>query len=247
MSFEYVYGFQPVLEILKAERRDVFELYHSNRSFDGVSKTIIEKAKKRGLVLKESSKEKLSELSSQALHQGVVLKTEAYPYVDEGFLLQQLRTQNNLFILILDQIQDPQNLGAILRTAHCAGVDAVFIPERRACEITPLVQKVSAGASEYLKISLAKNLARLIDALKEFPVWVYGAAADAKSVYSSLDYSGNVAWVMGNEGEGMRSLVKQKCDALVSIPLHGAIDSLNVSVATGVLLYEVLRQRALKK
>ncbi|MBF0492044.1 MAG: 23S rRNA (guanosine(2251)-2'-O)-methyltransferase RlmB [Deltaproteobacteria bacterium] len=247
MSYEYVYGFQPILEILKAERREVFELYHSSRNFDAVSRSLIEKAKKRGLSLKEVSKEKLSELSAQALHQGLVLKTEAYPYVDEGFLIEQMRGRQNLFILILDQIQDPQNLGAILRTAHCAGVDAVFIPERRACEITPLVQKVSAGASEYLKISLAKNLARLIDFLKEFPVWVYGACAEAKAAYTDLDYSGSVAWVMGNEGEGLRSLVKQKCDALVSIPLRGRIDSLNVSVATGILLYEVLRQRVLKK
>ena len=156
-------------------------------------------------------------------------------------------TQAEPLVLVLDGIEDPRNLGAILRTAECAGASGVFIPERRAAGLNETVAKASAGAVEYLPVARVTNLSVLIRQLKERNVWVVGTAADARSDYSEWDWTRPTAIVLGAEGSGLHRLVRENCDQLVKIPVHGRIESLNVSVASGIILYEALRQRSIAR
>ena len=181
-------------------------------------------------------------------HQGVIARTAAAAYRDAEELLDEVSarvgTAEPPLVLGLDAVEDPRNLGAILRTAECAGVSGVFIPERRALGLTATVAKTAAGALEYIAVARVTNLVQLIEQLKQRNIWVIGAAADGTSDYTQWDWTVPSALFLGGEGSGLHRLVRERCDALVRIPLFGQIESLNVSVAAGVILYEAMRQRA---
>jgi 23S rRNA (guanosine2251-2'-O)-methyltransferase len=185
----------------------------------------------------ETASEELERLCGSPEHQGVVAEVDPYPYADPGSLLERERA----LVVALDQIQDPHNLGAICRSAEVAGAAGVVIPERRAAAVTPAVCKASAGAVEHLAIARVRNLADWLAEAKSAGAWIYGAASGAERAYTDVDWSGRAVIVLGSEGEGLRPRVAAGCDELVSIPVRGRVDSLNVSVAAAVLLFEATR------
>ncbi len=243
MEFEWIYGIQPVLQVLRAHRRKAKELLLYRTQEKTEIQEVIALARKQGVMVRILEKNSFPVLPTGVLHQGLALKTASYSYLPIEDLYSHCKKSPQSLLLILDQIQDPQNLGAILRTAHCAGVNGVILPERGGALLNPTVMKASAGAAEWLSIYLVKNIARTLEELKEISMWIYGAEGAAQKSYDEEKYPFKTALVMGSEGKGLRHLIKEKCDLLISIPLLGRISSLNVSVATGVLLYEVLRQR----
>jgi 23S rRNA (guanosine2251-2'-O)-methyltransferase len=208
---------------------------------------LIDLARQRRVPIHRVPRVVLDRALGTAKHQGIVARTSAAHYQDADDLLaamdQKLLRGEAPLALGLDGIEDPRNVGAILRTAECAGVDGVFIPERRAAGLTETVAKAAAGALEYVPVARVTNLARLIEQFKERNIWVVGAAAEAKMVYTDWDWRLPAAIFVGSEGSGLHRLVREHCDALVRIPAVGRLESLNVSVAAGVLLYEALRQR----
>ena len=185
----------------------------------------------------ETASEELERLCGSPEHQGVVAEVDPYPYADPGSLLERERA----LVVALDQIQDPHNLGAICRSAEVAGAAGVVIPERRAAAVTPAVCKASAGAVEHLAVARVRNLADWLAEAKSAEAWIYGAASGAEWAYTEVDWSGRAVIVLGSEGEGLRPRVAAVCDELVSIPVRGRVDSLNVSVAAAVLLFEATR------
>jgi 23S rRNA (guanosine2251-2'-O)-methyltransferase len=185
------------------------------------------------------SAEEIEERAGSEAHQGVEALVDPYPYADAAELL----ARPDPLLVALDEVTDPQNLGAVCRTAEAAGATGVIIPERRSAEVTPAVCKASAGAVEHLQIAQVRNLADFLKDAKQAGAWVYGAAADAKTPYDQPDYTGGVVLVLGAEGKGLRPRVASMCDDLVAVPLHGRIESLNVSATAAVLLYEMLQQR----
>jgi 23S rRNA (guanosine2251-2'-O)-methyltransferase len=203
---------------------------------------IIELARAAGVMFERQPRERLSRLVSEdANHQGVVAIAAAADYTDADEILDSVG-ETSLFVL-LDSVEDPRNLGAILRTAECAGVEGVFVPERRAVGLTETVAKSAAGATEYVKVAKVQNLNRLIEELKKRDVWVVGTSGEASMDYTEWDWTRPSALVLGAEGHGLHRLVAENCDALVKIPMYGKIDSLSVSVAAGVVLFEARRQR----
>lgn len=219
------------------------ELYLQSFSPHPALEQIAGLAQKSRIPVQQISKPALEKLSGSPHHQGAVLKSSRFVYTPFEEVYAHFQDAPQGILLLLDQIQDPQNLGALLRSAECAGVSGVVLPEHQAAEVTPAVVKASAGASEWLSVCKVTNLARTIEALKEIPAWIYGADAQGSLQYHREKYPAKVALVMGSEGRGLRDLVRKKCDLLVSIPLHGKITSLNVSVATAVLLFEIARQQ----
>lgn len=233
-------GRNSVLEALRSGRPlDRILVARGNRS--GSLSRILAAAKENGIPVKEADPKKLDALAAN--HQGVVAfaAVKEYATIDDMFALAQERGEHPFF-LIADNLQDPHNLGAILRTAECAGAHGVILPRRRAVGLTAVVGKASAGAVEYVPVARVPNLAAAMDDLKERGVWIYAADLDG-SPWCQLDYTGPCAFVIGNEGNGVSPLVRQKSDFVVSLPLAGQIQSLNASVAAGVLCYEVARQR----
>ena len=186
------------------------------------------------------SREELDRLAGSSDHQGLVAEVEGYPYADANALL----APEDAFVLALDQVQDPQNFGAICRSAECAGATGVVVPSRGAALVTGAVSRASAGAVEHLAVARVTNLANYLRDAKQAGAWVYGAEAGAERLYTQPDYSGRLVFVLGSEGKGLRPRVRDSCDALVSLPVRGRIASLNVSAAAAALLYEVVRQRA---
>lgn len=190
--------------------------------------------------LSKATADELESLAASDSHQGVAAEVSEYAYADAKRLLEA----DDAFVLVLDEIQDPQNLGALARVAESAGASGMVIAERRSAEITPAACKASAGAVEHLKIARVGNISDFLAAAKDQGAWVYGAAADGDMAYDQPDYNGKVVIVVGSEGRGMRPKVAKNCDALISIPQKGRVDSLNVSTATAVLLYAVLSSRS---
>lgn len=235
-------------------RNAVVESLKANRSIDklfiidslqqtGPIKAIIAEARKKGIVIRFESKEMLDKLSINNKHQGVIAYIAAYDYVEvEDILNKAKEKEEPPFIIILDGIEDPHNLGAILRTANIAGVHGIIIPKRRAVGLTATVAKTSAGAIEYTPIAKVTNIARTIEELKEKGLWIACADMDGEIMYK-VDLKGPLAIVIGGEGIGVSKLVKEKCDFIAKIPMRGEIESLNASVATGILVYEAIRQR----
>lgn len=244
MDYEYVYGVQPVLQVLSVQKRKAIRLFIHRSDFSPDLKKILQLAQNQKIPFEEKDKFALSQMVDSPQHQGVALKTEKFSYHPFENLLYELSKEESGVLLALDQIQDPQNLGAILRTAACANVKGVILPEKGSALVTPSVLKVSAGAAESIPISVVTNLARSLDQLKEIPMWIYGAEAESDLCYYKQDYPAKTVLVLGSEGFGLRSLIKKKCDFLISIPLAGNISSLNVSVATGILCFEILRQHS---
>jgi 23S rRNA (guanosine2251-2'-O)-methyltransferase len=200
--------------------------------------------KKNRVPFIEVGKMKFRDLVSDTTTQGVVAIVGTKTYVEIEDILQIAEQRNHKpFVLILDEIEDPQNLGALIRTAECAGVQGVVIPKHHAATINQTVSKTSAGASEHLLAAKVTNIVNTIDELKEKGIWVVGTDSDAEKIYTDIDYNGPIALVIGNEGKGVRQLVKEKCDFVVRIPLFGKIQSLNASVAGALMMYEVVRQR----
>jgi len=243
-----LYGVNPVLELLRAGGRTPHELILAENSRDERLRDLIDLARHRGVPVKRVPRARLDRETGGAPHQGVLARVTGAGYTDADDLLEEIATKVGKevepLVVVLDGIEDPRNLGAILRTSECAGADAVFIPERRAAGLNETVAKAAAGAVEHLSIARVTNLSNLIAQLKERNVWVVGTAADASMNYSEWDWKRPSAVVLGGEGAGLHRLVRERCDALVRIPVRGRIESLNVSVAAGIILYEALRQRA---
>lgn len=245
-----LYGVNPVLEALRADRVPS-EMMIAEGVRDQRLRELIELARAKNVSIKRVPREKLDREAGSTHHQGVIAHVASASYSNADELIESISTATDRdgqpLILILDGIEDPRNLGAILRTAECAGVRGVFIPERRAAGLNETVAKASAGAVEHLPIARVTNLSTLIRQLKERNLWVVGTAGDASIDYVDWDWTRPSALVLGAEGTGLHRLVREHCDALVRIPVHGKIESLNVSVAGGILLYEALRQRSIRQ
>ncbi len=247
-SLRSIYGVNPVIESLRSERVPR-EIVIAEGARDARLRELIELAHAKQVTIKHAPRSALDREAGTSHHQGVVARVAPAEYADAEVLLELITKNGGAkepLVLLLDGIEDPRNLGAILRTAECAGVNGVFIPERRAAGLNETVSKASAGAVEHLPVARVTNLNRLIEQLKERNVWVVGTSADAAIDYTEWDWTRPAAVVLGAEGAGLHRLVRERCDALVKIPVQGKIESLNVSVAAGIILYEALRQRLLK-
>lgn len=240
---DIIEGRNPVMEALKAGRT-INKILVANGSKEGSIKKIMGMAKEAGIVIQHVDRQKLNQVSTSDNHQGIIAYVSAYDYVELKDLLDKLENkEGDKFLMILDEINDPHNLGSILRTADAVGVDGVIIAKRRAVGLTSVVSKTSAGAIEYVPVCKVGNISRAIDEIKERGIWVAGADMDGEANHYKSNLKGNIALVMGNEGKGISRLVKEHCDFLVKIPMVGQVSSLNASVAAGVLMYEVYRQR----
>ena len=237
-----IYGVLPVLEALRAGSRRIDRIVIAEGTRDARLRDVIEAARVARVPIRREPRVTLDRLTHNGNHQGVIAVTSAATYSEADDLLDQISPQT-IFIL-LDGVEDPHNLGAIIRTAECGGASAVIVPERRAAHITDAVAKTSAGAVEHLPVARVTNLASFIEELKKNNVWVVGVEGSSKMAYTEFSYSGALALVFGSEGHGLHRLVRERCDAVVSIPMHGKLTSLNVSVAVGVVLFEALRQRS---
>lgn len=238
-------GRNPVIEAFRAGKT-IDKLYVLDGCQDGPVRTIVREAKKADTIIHFVDKERLDHMANSGHHQGVVAVAAAYDYAEVEDILQIAKDKNEPpFVFILDEIEDPHNLGAIIRTANLAGAHGVIIPKRRAVGLTATVAKTSAGAINYTPVAKVTNIGRTIDELKEQGMWFVCADMGGQTMYD-LNLTGSIGLVIGNEGSGVSRLVKEKCDMIASIPMKGDIDSLNASVAAGVLAYEVVRQRMTK-
>ena len=234
---EWITGRNPVYEVLRARRRHVFRLVLARGiKMEGQLPEVLRLATLRGLTAEEAPRDKLDALSSH--HQGVALEASAYPYAALEDLIQNAKNQSEPpFFLLLDLIQDPQNLGTLLRTAEVVGVHGVVIPSAQAAQITPTVVHASSGATEHLLVA-QYNLAQAIEKLKALNIWVYGLdEAPRSKIPSQLRMDGGLALVVGNEGAGLRDLVRKNCDELLRLPMRGKIESLNAAAAGSIALY----------
>ena len=243
-----LWGVNPVLEALRAGRRTIEQITIAEGARHDRLRELIELARARKVPLRRAPRVKLDRETGKKNHQGVIARVSAARYADVDELLSSItvkpENQQPPLIVLLDGVEDPRNFGAILRTAECAGVDAVFVPERRAVGLTESVARSAMGALEHVPVARVVNLVRLIEQLKERNVWILGADADAATEYTEWDWTQPAAVVFGGEGAGLHRLVRERCDTLVCIPRAGQIGSLNVSVAVGIVLFEALRQRA---
>lgn len=239
---ELLIGRNPVAEALSSGR-PLIKVMIAKGGVTGSAVEIAAKAKKAGVPVQEVDRKKLDYMTSGAAHQGIaaLCAVRDYSSVEDILKLAQSRGEAP-FIIILDEIEDPHNLGAIIRSAECAGAHGVIIKKRRSAGLTYTAYKASAGALEYLPVARVTNIADTIDQLKERNIWVYGADMNGED-YLRTDFGGAVALVIGNEGKGISRLVREKCDVIVSLPLKGRINSLNASVAAGILMYKVAEKR----
>ncbi len=239
-----VYGVLPVLELIRSGSRRIDRIFISKGVREAKVAEIESVASQFKLTVDRVSKEEFAaHFRNAENHQGVAAFAALPAYYDSEKLISEIVSKMGSLCIILDGVEDPRNFGAILRTAETVGVDGVFVQERRAAGITETVVKASAGATEYVKIGKVKNINRLIDELKENGVWVVGSSGSAKMDFTEWDWKESSALVLGSEGKGLNRLTAEKCDVLVKIPMAGRIDSLNVSVAAGVLLFEALKQK----
>lgn len=223
--------------------RSVDKLYVLDSCQDGPVRSIIREAKKHDTIVNFVARERLDTLSETGKHQGVIAMAASYEYASvEDILAQASEKGEPPFVILLDEIEDPHNLGAIIRTANLAGAHGIIIPKRRAAGLTAVAARTSAGAIHYTPVAKVTNLAQTIESLKKEGLWFVCADMGGTSMYQ-LDLKGPIGLVIGNEGDGVSHLIKEKCDFIASIPMKGDIDSLNASVATGVLAFEILRQR----
>jgi len=246
-----LYGLIPVLEALRAGHKRIEQITIAEGAKHERLSELLDLARKARILVHRVPRAAVDRTLPGVTHQGIFARIAAADYRDAEELLEALSSQVGTvsppLVLGLDAVEDPRNLGAILRTAECAGVNGVFIPERRAAGLTATVAKTAAGALEHVAVARVTNLVQLIEQLKQRNIWVIGAAADAGSEYTEWDWTVPSALFLGGEGSGLHRLVRERCDTLVRIPLRGRIESLNVSVAAGVILYEALRQRRLQR
>lgn len=230
---EAVFGVRPVVEALRSKRREVFEVLDSTGD-----KEISRLAREKDVRVKKVARKDVDDLV-RGVHQGVAARVAGYPYVS----LEELLADGEPLVVVLDGVTDPHNLGAVLRAADGAGASGVVIPKDRSAQVNPTVVKASAGASEHVKVVRVTNLRRALDEMKEAGVWTYAAEGGSRTSHTDLDLGGPVGLVFGSEGKGVRRLVREGCDGTVSVPMFGAVSSLNVSVSAAVILYEARRQR----
>lgn len=239
---EQIEGRNAVLEAFRSGR-SVDKLYILDGCQDGSVRTIVREARKTDAILNFVSRERLDQLSETGVHQGVIAQVAAYAYSTVEDMLENARKKGEApFLFLLDNIEDPHNLGAIIRTANLAGAHGVIIPKRRAVGLTATVAKTSAGALNYTPVAKVTNLGNTIESLKKEGLWFVCADMNGQTMYD-LSLTGPIGLVIGNEGEGVSRSIREKCDFTASIPMKGDIDSLNASVAAGVLAYEIVRQR----
>ncbi len=233
MKQEVIYGIRPVIEALRSRRREIFEVLDA-----AGNREVAEAAAASGVSVRKAPHARVEELARGGSHQGVAARVGSYPYAR----LDELLASPDPLLVVLDGVTDPRNLGAVLRSVDGAGASGVVIPKDRAVGVTAAAVKASAGASEHVPVARETNLRRAIDRMKAAGVWVYAAEVGG-TTYAGMDLAGPVALVLGSEGRGVRRLVREGCDGALSIPMLGAVGSLNVSVAAAVLLYEARRQR----
>ena len=240
---DQVEGRNAVIELLESGR-DINKIFILEGERHGSINKIIAMAKERKIVLTMINKAKLNQMAQTENNQGVIAIVPPFDYCEVEDILENAKQREEIrFILILDGIEDPHNLGSIIRTAETAGVHGIIIPKRRSASVNSTVSKVSAGAVEHMKIARVNNINETIRYLKENDVWIFGTDMDAKKYYYQEDYTGPIAIVIGSEGFGMSRLVKENCDFLVKIPMKGKITSLNASVSAGIVIYEAVKQR----
>jgi 23S rRNA (guanosine2251-2'-O)-methyltransferase len=240
---QVIYGINPLLEVLLSHPERLEKVVVVDGRGGNEVRKILKLAAEQGLPIEFGGRERVEKLAPRRVHQVVaaICRAHAYATVDEVIAHRHEKSKYDLVVL-LDSVTDPQNLGSIIRTAHCCGANGVIIPENRAASVTGSVSKASAGAVEYLPTAMVVNLVGTIEYLKERGFWIYGADAAAQMDIRAPDFEGNIALVMGSEGRGIRPLVRRKCDFLISIPMRGEVASLNVSVAAGVILFEILKK-----
>ena len=237
-----IIGRNPVLEAIKAGR-SIDKILIKKGKYEGSIVPVVKKAKEAGIIIQEVDKIKLDTIAEGGNHQGIVAYVSQYDYVSVDDILNAAADKGEApFVIICDKITDPHNLGAIIRTANCVGAHGVIVPKRNSAGLNSVVAKTSAGAVEYTKVAKVTNIAETLEKLKKQGMWIAAADMDGEEMYKT-DLKGSLGIVVGSEGEGVSRLVKEKCDFIVSIPMHGQINSLNASVAAGVLMYEALRQR----
>lgn len=242
MASDYIIGKNPVIEALKSER-DINKIWIAEGSNKGQMNQITSLAKEGNVLVQFVPKKKIDQMV-EGNHQGVVAQVAAYEYAEVDDILAGAEKRNEApFIILLDELEDPHNLGSILRTADAVGAHGVIIPKRRAVGLTATVAKASTGAIEYIPVARVTNLARTIDELKDRGVWIVGTDAKGKEDYRNVDGKMSIGLVIGSEGRGMGRLVKEKCDFLLHLPMQGKVTSLNASVAASLLMYEVYRKR----
>ena len=243
---EIIEGRNAVIEALRAER-SIDKIYINKGDVDKTLGHIASKARDAGIVVVECDRRKLDSMSVTKAHQGVIAVCAVRDYcsIDEILSLAEERGEDP-FVIVCDEISDPHNLGAIIRSAECAGAHGLVIPKRRSAGLTAIVDKASAGAAEHARIARVANIPAALKELKERGLWVYGTAADGANDLWHTDFSGPVALVIGSEGDGMGRLVRECCDFIVSLPMKGQISSLNASNAAAITMYEILRQRMAK-
>ena len=243
---DQIEGRNAVIELLESDK-DINKIYITKGEQKGSINKIIAMANEKKVIIVEKDKRQMDLMAQTENYQGVIAIVPPFEYSEIEDILELAKIKKEKpFILILDGIEDTHNLGAIIRTAEIAGVHGIIIPKRRAASVNSTVSKVSCGAVQYMKIARVNNISDSINKLKENGVWVCGTAIDAKSYYFEQDFKEPIAIVIGNEGKGMSQLVKKNCDFLVKIPMKGKIQSLNASVSTGIVVYEVLKQRNFK-
>ena len=243
MAGQYIAGRQPLLEALKS-RQPIDQILILHGTAGAQIQQIKQLAREQRIAVKEADKERFREVSGDTVTQGVLALVNDYRYVEiEDILALAQRKNEPPFLLVLDEIEDPHNLGALVRTAECAGVHGVIIPKHHAASVNQTVIKTSAGATSHMPIARVTNIAQTLDELKKENIWIVGTDMQAEKKYFEHDYRGAVAVVIGSESSGMRRLVKEKCDFLVAIPMHGKIESLNASVAGGLVLFEAAKLR----
>jgi len=240
---QVIYGINPLLEVFFSHPEMLEKVVVADKRGGNEVRKILKLAAEHGIPVEFGGRERVENLAPRQVHQGVaaICREHAYATVDEVIAHRHKKSKYDLVVL-LDSVTDPQNLGSIIRTAHCCGANGVIVPENRAASVTASVSKASAGAVQYLPTAMVVNLVRTIEYLKERDFWIYGADAAARMDIRAPDYEGNIALVMGSEGRGIRPLIRKKCDFLISIPMRGQVASLNVSVAAGVILFEILRK-----
>lgn len=242
MDEQYIVGRNPVLEILKTDK-EIEKIYILKGNLQGSIKKIIGAAKDKKILIQEVDKARMDLIAEGGTHQGVAALVTGFEYASINDILKRAeKRKESPFVIILDELEDPHNLGAIIRTAECAGVHGVIIPKRRSASVNQTVYKSSAGGVEHMLVSKVTNISQTIEILKEKGLWIYGADMDGEDYYFNTDLKGSIALVIGNEGKGISRLVKEKCDVLVKIPMLGKIESLNASNAASILMYEVVRQ-----
>mgnify|MGYP000302082357 CR=1 FL=1 len=240
---EIIEGRNAVIEALRVGR-NIDKIFIAKGETDKTLGHIASKARELGIVVADADRRKLDSMSVTKAHQGVVALVGVSEYCTVSDILENAREKGEQpFIIVCDEVSDPRNLGAVIRSAECAGAHGVIIPKRRSAGLTAIVGKASAGAAEHMKIARVPNIPTVLKWLKNEGVWVYGAAAGGSSELGSPDFTGSCAIVIGSEGDGMGKLVRENCDFIVNIPMAGKINSLNASAAASIIMYEVLRQR----